>query len=68
MGRGWKRVALDADTAPVPYPTPVLQIDQATSADQGVLRNQRERGEDINLDRDIGFRTRCSVPAFGGLG
>jgi hypothetical protein len=23
MGRGWKRVALDADTAPVPYPTTV---------------------------------------------
>jgi len=21
MGRGWKRVALDTDTAPVPYPT-----------------------------------------------
>jgi exonuclease III len=21
MGRGWKRVAFDADTAPVPYPT-----------------------------------------------
>src|SRR5487761_734775 len=21
MGRGWKRIALDADTAPVPYPT-----------------------------------------------
>jgi hypothetical protein len=20
MGRGWKRIALDADTAPVPYP------------------------------------------------
>src|ERR1039457_3194512 len=26
MGRGWKRIALDADTAPVPYPTGVSQI------------------------------------------
>jgi len=51
MVRGWKRIALDADTALVPYPTAVLQMDQATSADQGILRNQRERGEDSTLDR-----------------
>src|SRR5580704_6115388 len=25
MGRGWKRIALDADTAPVPYPTALLR-------------------------------------------
>src|ERR1019366_1544353 len=25
MGRGWKRIALDADTAPVPYPTAVFK-------------------------------------------
>src|SRR5664279_1697519 len=51
MGRGWKRIEPDSDTAPVPYPTAVLQMDQAASADQGLLRHQRERGEDANLDR-----------------
>ena len=29
----------------------VLQVDQAALAHQGVLRDQRERGEDANLDR-----------------
>ena len=29
----------------------VLQMDQAASADQGLLRHQRERGEDADLDR-----------------
>ena len=38
-------------TAPVPYPTVVLQMDQAASAHQGVFRHQRERGENANLDR-----------------
>ena len=31
----------------------VLQMDQATSADQGFLRHQRQRGEDANLDCGI---------------
>jgi hypothetical protein len=36
----------------------VLQMDQATSADQGILRHQRERGEDSSLDRDFRVRSR----------
>ena len=31
----------------------VLQMDQAAPADQGVLRHQRERGEDSSMDRYI---------------
>ena len=34
----------------------VLQMDQAASADQGILRHQRERGEDPDLDRGLGLR------------
>ena len=50
MGRGWKR-ARKLSTAPVPYPTTLLQVDQAAPADQGVLRIERERSEDPDLDR-----------------
>ena len=65
MGRGWKRAG-KLSTAPVPYPTVVLQMDQAASANQGLLRNQRERGEDSNLDRGLGLRPRRHRPeAFG---
>ena len=35
----------------------VLQVDQAAPADQAVLRYQRERREDANLDRGLGLRT-----------
>jgi hypothetical protein len=35
----------------------VLQMDQAALAHQGLLRHQRERGEDANLDRGAGVRT-----------
>ena len=35
----------------------VLQVDQAAPADQEVLRRQRERREDSNLDRRLGLRT-----------
>ena len=35
----------------------VLQVDQAAPADQEVLRRQRERREDANLDRRLGLRT-----------
>ena len=35
----------------------VLQVDQAAPADQEVLRHQRERREDANLDRRLGLRT-----------
>ena len=34
----------------------VLQMDQAASADQGVLRHLRERGQVANLDRGLGLR------------
>ena len=34
----------------------LLQVAQTTSADQVVLRNFRERGENANLDRGIGLR------------
>ena len=33
-------------------------MDQAAPADQGVLRNLRERGEDTDLDRPLGLRPR----------
>jgi len=32
MGRGWKRVALDADIAPVPYPTPPEEFEREANA------------------------------------
>src|SRR4249920_1205024 len=34
----------------------VLQVDQATSAYQSFLRHHRERGQNSNLDRDLGLR------------
>jgi len=34
----------------------LLQVDQAAPADQGLLRHQRERGEDANLDCSLGLR------------
>ena len=34
----------------------VLQVDQAASADQGVLRHHRECREDADLDRSLGLR------------
>ena len=34
----------------------VLQVDQAASADQGVLRNDRECCQDADLDRSLGLR------------
>src|SRR5271157_1502120 len=37
----------------------ILQMDQATSADQAVLRHFGERGEDANLDRRLGLRAGC---------
>ena len=49
MGRGWRRAG-KLSTAPVPYPTVVLQGDQAIPADQGLHRHQRERRTDSDLD------------------
>ena len=40
-------------TAPVPYPTTVFSVDQTASPHQGILRHQRERREDSNLDRGV---------------
>ena len=36
----------------------VLQVDQAASADQAVLRDIRKRGENPDLDRRLGLRPR----------
>jgi Domain of unknown function (DUF4372)/Transposase DDE domain len=33
----------------------LFQMDQAAPADQGLLRHQRERGENANLDRGVGL-------------
>ena len=47
----------------------VLQMDQTASADQSLLRYQRERGEDANLDRSVGLRAggdRAQTPGAGG--
>ena len=47
----------------------VLQMDQAAPADQGLLRHQRERGEDPNLDRGVGVRAggdRAQTAGTGG--
>ena len=46
----------------------VLQVDQAAPADQGLLRHQRERGEDPNLDRRLGLRARGHRPQATGAG
>jgi hypothetical protein len=37
----------------------VLQMDQAASSDQGLLRHLGERGEVTNLDRRLGLRPGC---------
>jgi hypothetical protein len=58
----------EASTAPVPYPTTVFQVDETTSADQGILRHQRERREDPNLDRRFGLRVGCDRSQASGPG
>lgn len=45
------RIAPDADTALVPYPTTFLQIDQAAPAHQALPRNQPKRREEPDLVR-----------------
>jgi hypothetical protein len=37
----------------------VLQVDQAASSYQGILRYHRECGEDSDLDRPLGVCARC---------
>ena len=49
MGRGWKR-ARKLSTAPVPYPTTLLQGAEAVTEDQNLRGHQRECGTDANLD------------------
>src|ERR1019366_10054544 len=47
----------------------VLQVDQAAPAHQGLLRHQRERREDPDLDRGLGLRAgghRSQAPGAGG--
>ena len=47
----------------------VLQMDQAAPADQSLLRHQRERREDSNLDRGVGVRAgghRAQAAGAGG--
>ena len=47
----------------------VLQMDQAAPADQGLLRHQRERGEDADLDRGVDVRAggdRAQAAGAGG--
>src|SRR5438477_583133 len=46
----------------------VLQVDQAAPPNQGILRYQRERGQDPNLDRGVGLCAgshRPQTPAAG---
>ena len=46
-----------------------LQVDQAASAHQGVLRHQRERRQNLNLDRRqhlCSGRHRPQTPQTGG--
>ena len=48
----------------------LLQVDQATSSDQAVLRNLGKRGEDADLDRRLGLRPRRhrqEAPRLGRL-
>ena len=51
MGRGWKRIALDADTAPVPYPTTVFQGAETNRQSEVVPGHQRQCRQDADLDR-----------------
>ena len=50
MGRGWKRIALDADTAPVPYPTTVFQGTETNSKSEVVPGHQRQCSQDADMD------------------
>ena len=43
-------------------------MDQATPANQGVLRNQRERRKDPNLDRRVDLRAGRHRPKAVGAG
>src|SRR5665213_1064580 len=50
----------DPKTLQVPLASRTLfQMDQAIPAHQSVLRHQRERGQDTNLDRHLGLRLDC---------
>ena len=48
----------------------VLQVDQAASSDQAVLRHHRERGQDANMDCHRGLRPGChreKAPQYRGF-
>src|SRR5271165_4636418 len=46
----------------------LLQMDQAASADQGILRAERERGQNPNLDRRVHLRARGYRPQASRAG
>jgi hypothetical protein len=50
MGRGWKRIALDAGTAPVPYPTTLFQGTETNSKSEVVPGHQRQCSQDADMD------------------
>src|ERR1017187_4844795 len=50
MGRGWKRIALDAGTAPVPYPTTVFQGTETNSQSEVIPGHQRQCSQDADMD------------------
>ena len=66
MGRGWKRIALDADTAPVPYPT---EPDQGTAPRPGDRPHQllEVLGQPVSgADDGGGLCADAGVAAAGG--
>src|SRR5271167_2900385 len=65
MGRGWKRIEPDSDTAPVPYPTVVFQSPETVAADQDLRGHFGQCLEDTSLggvDRHVADQ----VPATEG--
>lgn len=46
----------------------LFQMDQATSAHQKILRNERERREDASLDRDFSLCPRCDPQKTSQVG
>ena len=61
MGRGWKR-ARTLSTAPVPYPTDLLQIAEAVVAGQNICGHQQQCAASADLDR-IDLDADTEVPA-----
>jgi hypothetical protein len=49
MGRGWKRIEPDSDTAPVPYPTAVFQGVETVASGEDLRRHLGQCAEDATL-------------------